>query len=399
MRISTTWMQQQAVNSMLDRQVDLAATQQQVATGKRILAPSDDPAGSARALDLAHFDATNTQYTRNIDAASGRLAMEEQALAAAGDVLQRVRDLAIQGNNATQTNETRHDIALELRQRLDQMVQIANSRDANGEYLFAGNATRTQPFVQSPAGVAYAGDQGQRRVATAPGETTATGDPGSDVFQLVPTGNGTFAVAAAAGNAGTAVVGATQVSDISAWDGGTYSIQFTAPDTWQVLDGGGATVASGSYAGNGTIAFKGVQVAISGTPAAGDSFQVAPSATRDVFATLRDLADALDTPVANDHDRAALNERVNRALENLDQASGRAVEVRARVGARMNALDQQKTVNAGVGVQVKATLSGIQDLDYASAVSKLNLQLLGLQASQQAFVKVQGLSLFDYLRN
>ncbi|HEX7111063.1 MAG TPA: flagellar hook-associated protein FlgL [Mizugakiibacter sp.] len=397
MRISTTWMQQQAVNAMLDRQADLATTQQQIATGKRILAPSDDPAGSARALDLTHFDAANTQYTRNIDAANSRLALEEQALASAGDVLQRVRELTVQGANATQTNDTRHDIALELRQRLDQLVQIANSRDANGEYLFAGNATRTQPFVRSPAGVAYAGDQGQRSVATAPGETTATGDPGSDVFQRIPTGNGTFAVTAAAGNTGTAVVGATQVADSAAWDGGSYDIQFTAPDAWQVLDGGGAVIASGSYGGDDTIAFKGVQVSISGTPAAGDSFQVAPSTTHDVFATIEDIADALDAPVNNATDRAAMNERLNRGLEDLDQASGRMVEVRARVGARMNALDQQKTVNAGIGVQVKATLSGIQDLDYASAVSRLNLQMLGLQASQQAFVKVQGLSLFNYL--
>jgi flagellar hook-associated protein 3 FlgL len=282
---------------------------------------------------------------------------------------------------------------------MNQLVQIGNSQDANGDYLFSGFSSRTQPFVQTAGAVAYAGDQGQRVISVAPGETIATGDAGSAVFQQIPSGNGTFAVAANATNTGTLVAGATTVTNLSAWDGGTYSIQFTAPDTYQVLDSSNAVVSSGSYSGDaGTIAFKGVQIDLTGTPKTGDTYSVGPSTTRDVFATIKDIADALDTPVANGTDLAALNERINRALDNLDQASSRLLETQAGIGARMNVLDQQKTVNAGTAVQLKATLSGVQDIDYASAASRLSQQSISLQAAQQSFVKVQGLSLFNFLR-
>jgi flagellar hook-associated protein 3 FlgL len=71
--------------------------------------------------------------------------------------------------------------------------------------------------------------------------------------------------------------------------------------------------------------------------------------------------------------------------------------VRAKVGARLNALDTQKEISEELILQSEKTLSGIQDLDYAEAISSLNLQLVGLQASQQAFTRIQNLSLFNYL--
>jgi flagellar hook-associated protein 3 FlgL len=399
MRISTAWMHQQSINSMFAQQTSLAHTQLQLSSQRRILTPADDPAGSARAVDLNSFINANTQFQRNIDFANSRLAMEEQSLGAAGDVLTRIRELTLQAANASQTNETRGDIAKELRQRLEQLVQIANSRDGNGEYIFSGNATRTQPFSQGAGGVSYVGDQGTRALEIAPGQTVATNDPGSVVFQQIPTGNGYFEVGAAAGNAGTLVAGATQMTDIGAWNRASYQINFTSPTTYEVRDAANALVSSGAYDPAGTtVAFNGVQVAFSGAAVAGDSYQVAPSGSRDMFATIEAIARALETPASNEHDRAVLLDTLNRGLENIDQASTRLIDTRAGVGARMNTLDQQASINESVGIQVKATLSGIEDLDYASAIAKLNLQMLSLQAAQQTYVKVQGLSLFNYLR-
>lgn len=399
MRISTSWMHQQAVNSMLDQQSALAHTQLQVSSQRSVLTPADDPSGSARAIDLNSFINANAQFRRNIDFANGRLAMEEQSLTSAGEVLTRIRELTVQAANGARGDDSRGDIAKELRQRLQQLVQIANGRDGNGEYIFAGNATRTQPFAQGPGGVSYAGDQGTRALEIAPGQTVATNDPGSLVFQQIPTGNGYFEVGAAAGNAGTLVAGATRMTDIGAWNRGTYSISFTSPTTYEVRDATNALVDSGAYAAAGTtIAFNGVQVTFSGAPATGDSYQLAPSGSRDMFATIEAIARALETPTGNEQARAALFDTLNRGLDNIDQASARLIDVRAGVGARMNTLDGQAAINESLGVQVKATLSGIEDLDYASAIAQLNMQMLGLQAAQQAYVKVQGLTLFNYLK-
>ena len=398
MRISTFWMQQSAVNAMLDQQAQVAHTQLEVATGKRILSPSDDPAGASRALDLTHASAANAQYQRNIDAVDSRLGNEDQTLSSVTDVLQRVRTLALEGANGTLSDGDRKNLATEIRQRLAQLVQLANTKDANGEYIFAGNATRTQPSVQNGSGVAYVGDQGQRAIAIAPGQTVATGDPGSDVFQNIPAGNGTFDIAASPTNTGTLVSGATSVSDLSQWDGGSYQIRFTAANAYEVVDASNAVVSSGSYTSGDTISFRGVQVGFTGTPAVGDSYSVGPSTGKDMFSTLSDIADALESPSFTPHDASVITDRIGRAVQNLDQASDRIVDVRARIGARLNTADDQANLNSGIGVDLKAQLSKVQDADYSTAVSTLNLQMTGLQAAQAAYVKVQGLSLFNYLK-
>jgi flagellar hook-associated protein 3 FlgL len=398
MRISTFWMQQSAVNAMLDQQAGIAHTELEVSTGRRILSPSDDPAGASRALSLTHADAANTQYQRNIDSASAKLANEDQTLSSVSDLLDRVRTLALEGQNGTLDAGDRKNIATEIRERLSQLVALANTKDANGEYIFAGNATRTQPFVQGAGGVTYAGDQGQRSIAIAPGQTIATGDPGSDIFQMIPGGNGTFQIAASPTNAGTLVSGATSVGDMSQWDGGSYQIEFTAPDQYQVVDASNTVVASGSYASGDTISFRGVEIGFTGVPVAGDSYSVGPSTAKDMFSTLSDIADALESPGFTPHDAAVIHDRIGRAIENIDRASDRIVDVRARIGARLNRTDDQSNLNAGVGVDLKSALSKVQDTDYASAVSRLNLQMTGLQAAQAAYVKTQGLSLFNYLK-
>lgn len=398
MRVSTSWMQQQSVNTMLEQQGGMSELQTQLGTGKRINQPSDDPVGAANALELGHLAADTAQYQRNIASANGRLGLEEQSLASAGNVLGRVRTLLLQAANDTQTDETRSDIAAEMVQLRQQLLGQANSKDSQGDYIFAGNRTGAAPFVSQSGGVSYVGDDGQRMVAAGPGLQVATGDPGSAIFLRIATGNGTFAVSAAAANNGTAVAGASAVTDTAAWDGGSYSIVFTAADTYEVRDGGGAVISSGGYDASmegSSIAFRGVQVALSGVPAIGDSFAVAPSATQDVFATLDGIIGALRRPGGGD---ATMHNALNTQFANLDQAIDTLTRARAGIGARMNALDQQSALNDDLTLQYKGTLSDVQDLNYYDAASRLNLQSASLQAAQLTYSKLQNLSLFNYLK-
>ncbi|MGF6495936.1 flagellar hook-associated protein 3 FlgL [Luteibacter sp. 621] len=398
MRISTSWQQQQSVNQMLNRQYELSQTQLALGNGKAIQNPSDNPAAAARVVDVSSASAQNDQYTRNINMATTRLSVEEQSLSNASDILDRIRTLALEGNNGTQTDESRKSIATELRQTLQQLVSLANTKDGQGEYIFAGNSTSSQPFTQSGLGVTYSGDQGQRMVAAGAGLQVATGDSGDDVFMSIKGGNGTFQTAAGSTNTGTAVVGSTSVTDSSAWTGGSYTITFTDASTYEVHDAAdptGPAISTGTYTGDsGVINFNGAQLNVTGTPAAGDTFSVSPSSSQDVFSTVANLITAFETPGGG----AALNNTVNAQLQNLDQAAGSLLNTRTQIGARMNTLDSQTDMGADMKLQYADTLSGLQDLDYASAASKFSQQQSALDAAQQAYVKMQNLSLFNYLK-
>jgi flagellar hook-associated protein 3 FlgL len=395
MRISTSWMQQSAINDILDRQSALAVTQAHISSGKRILNPSDDPVGAAQVLNLQHVQAANQQYQRNIDSANTRLGLETSALDQVTSILQRVRTLALQGTNGTETSSDRGAVATELRQLFSQLVQTANSSDAQGDALFAGNATHTTPFVQgSGFSVSYAGDNGQRMVAAAPGMQVATGDPGGNVFMDIPAGNGRFVVNANPGNTGSVVVGANSVVDTSAYMPGNYTVTFTAPDQWEATDASGTVVGSGSYDGSTSITFNGMQIQLDGQPAAGDMLTVQSGASQDMFTTIGNLIDTFENMPAG----AESSNVVNRQIEGIDQALQGVSGVQASVGARINTLDQQKTSEGDLGVQYQGQISNLQDLDMASAIGQLNLQTVALQAAQQTYTQVQGMSLFDYLR-
>ena len=162
-------MQQQSLNVILRQQSGLAKTQLQVATGQRLLSSADDPVGAQRAVKLEQSIGKLEQYSTNGQLAIGRLSVVDSKLAAAGDVIQRVRELVIQASNATQTTETRRLIATEIRELNAELLDISNSENGQGEYMFAGSKTDTRPFARDSAGVSYSGDQIQRKLQIADG--------------------------------------------------------------------------------------------------------------------------------------------------------------------------------------------------------------------------------------
>ena len=397
MRIATTTLLRQGVDAMQRLQTTLARTQQQISSGRRIVSPSDDPVGAAHVLELTRGLEETAQYQRNGEIARNRLSLEEESLLGVGNILQRTRELALQANNASQSDETRAFMAVELREMQEQLVQIANTQDAAGQYLFAGYQTRTEPFVRNAAGFQYVGDQGQRLVQIGQGRQVADGDPGSEVFQMIRVGNGVFSTAPGAANTGTGVIGTGTVVDPAALVPDVYSVNFVTPTDFEVRDSGGGLVMNGVYVDGDAISFNGMQFEISGQPAAGDTFTVAPAVNQDMFTTLENLASALESQTLNDTGRARLHNDINDGIANLDRAIGQVLEIRTRVGTRLSTLESQRDLNQGIELQLSQTLSVVQDLDYAEALTSLNQQLATLEAAQQTFVRVQGLSLFNSL--
>lgn len=397
-RISTMGMYDQGLAALLARQSEAARTQLQLASNSRLLSAKDDPVGAGVAVVLDRASAALERYAGNANVLANRLNLEESALVSVGDRLSRIKELALEASNDTQSAESRAAIAAELRQQYDGLIAAANAGDGTGRYLFGGSQDAAPPFAATAGGVGYAGDQAQRRIEIAPDVAVADTDPGSEAFLRIRTGNGTFAARAAAGNAGTAVLVSAALADPAAWDGGSYRVTFDGAGNYQVLDAGGATVAGGAYVAGTAIAFRGVQLTLDGAPAAGDAFSVQPAPAQDLFATVKALVDAASAPGTTASGRAAQRNAFYAAIEDLDQARDHVLNVCAGVGARLAAIDQAAGEREAQSASLKSTLSGLRDLDYAEAASRLSMQLTALQAAQQTFQRVQGSSLFDFLR-
>ena len=184
MRISTSWAQQTAVNSILDQQSRLNQTQMQLSTGKKILTPSDDPVAAARSLDLNQGIKQTEQYQSNINVARQRLGLEDGVLQNATEVLHKIKELGVQGLNATNSPSDRIIIATEMESLNEHLVSLANTRNANGEYLFSGFKSATPAFSKNTVtgGYTYAGDSNQRTLQIGENRQIADGDPGTNVF-------------------------------------------------------------------------------------------------------------------------------------------------------------------------------------------------------------------------
>jgi flagellar hook-associated protein 3 FlgL len=403
MRISTLQIYERGVNAIDTQQSALSRTQQQIALGKRIGTPSDDPIGAAQSLTLNQAKDRIAQYASNIDAAKDALAQDDSVLGQVTDLLQSVRTLAINAGNSGLNDKDRASLATEASGRLQELLGLVNLQDGDGRYLFSGFSSNTQPFVTSPSGaVTYNGDQGQRTLDVAPGRTVPIAYNGSAVFEAVRTGNGSFSALAGGANAGTGVIGGATVTNPSVLPGDTYRLQFSVSGgvtTYDVVDTTtSATVSSGNpFTSGATISVAGMQVSIAGAPAAGDQFTLAPGASQSVFQTLQNLIAALGTPATGAAGSTRLQNDLNRSVLDIDQALDHILSTRADAGATLRELDALSTGNDDRNLQLDTSLSRLNDLDYNKALSDYARQQLSLDAAQKSFAKVSGLSLFDYL--
>lgn len=397
MRVSTSGAFASGLSAMQRLQAALDQTHRQISSGRRILTPSQDPLAASRALEIRESIGRLDQFDRNAGVANSRLAQEESSLGSVNNVLQRVRELTLQANNATQSIESRRLIAVEMRQRLDQLVQIANQKDGSGNYLFSGNLDSTTPVTRTGATFTYNGDQGQRFIQIGEGRQVADGDSGAAVFFNIRNGNGNFVTAPQPGNVGSGVLGPGSVTDPSVWDQGQYTVRFVDPGNYEVLDSAAAVIASGTFEDGDTLAFRGIEFSLDGAPAAGDEFTASPSRYQDVFSVIDELATALEQSGSGPAATASLGNSVNTGLQNIDQAIGNILDVRVAVGSRLTAIESQIDSNGAFKLTYQETLASIEDLDYAEALSRLSLQASTLEAAQQSFIRTQSLSLFNYL--
>ena len=396
--ISTLTFRTNALDAMEALTAAISNTQEQLSTGKSIQTAADNPTGMAQVNQLNMELSASKQYVTNGNLASGNLNLENQALTDATNLLQSARDLAVEANNASLSSTQRQDIATQLTQQLQQLVAIGNRTDSSGNYLFGGHAAGTQPFVQNGSSVSYAGADQVSQVQISENQRISAGDTGSSVFMNLAAGNGTFTAAAGATNTGTASVGPGTVTDPSQWQANkdTYTITFTDATDFKVTNSSSGTVTTGTYdpTTGGTISFNGIQVTLSGNPATGDTFTVAPAGQSSAFATLSGLITTLTSPTLNSGQTAT---QISQSLEQIDSALNNLGNVQASVGGRLNAVTASQSTAQSQQTNLQTSISGIADTDYAAATTQLSSEEVALQAAEESYASLSKLSLFNYV--
>lgn len=303
MRISSQQIFSGGVNRLQDLNTQLQKTQQQISTGKRVINPSDDPVAAARILKLNQEKSQIDQFQRGIDLAENRLQQEESTLGDITDVIQRVRELTVQAGNGALSPEDRKSVASELRERLDQLGSMANTRDASGEYIFSGYKGNTQAFEKNVSGSwVYQGDEGQRQLEIDVGVNVAISDDGKGLFVDVPSGKPTFFAEASSGNTSNppARISSGMMLDQAVFDSvypddlivevdataGTYTV--TNRST-----GADLTPANNAYTSGDSIKVAGIQFEISGA-ADGDKFLIKTAEKQSMFSTVEKLIYGLE---------------------------------------------------------------------------------------------------------
>ena len=386
MRISTSMLYQTGVNTIQKKTAEMLNTQQQVATGRRIVAPSDDPIASARALEVTQAQGMNLTFQTNQGYAKDSLGLLENKLSAVEEIIIHTRTRAVEAGNGSYSPSELASIAIDVRANFDAMLSLANSQNGNGEYMFSGYQADVQPFTGNIDGVTFQGDQGERTLQVSPSRIMSVSNSGSEVFNDVRAPLGEFFAVPGAPNGGTGHIADAQTTGAYngtrysiAWDGTNYNV--TNLDT-------AAPVVSQP---GPTLTFDAIQLEMGGTPSVGDVFDVGPSAN--VFNMFTNMVRALENPSAT----SGVIGAVAQAITGMEQSLDQVLTVRASVGSRMSEVGSLEDVASDLNVQYTETLSRLQDVDYAEAVSNLTLQQTYLQASQQSFMRITNLSLFNYL--
>lgn len=445
MRISTNQIYDAGSLNIQRNQASLFKIQNQLSTGRRVLTPEDDPVAAAQALLVTQAKEMNAQQTTNQGNAESQLGLVDSQLSSLVNLIQNVRDRVIQAGNSTLSASDRQSIATELEARFGELLGIANAQNGSGDYLFSGYQGSTKPFAinaslsvvppATTAPVGYYGDDGERLLQVASSRLMPVNVAGSDVFMNAKQGNGTFVVKtgdniAGGINQGSATADSGSVLDLQKWQTAVNSFAWSnsanpavqvrfavaaGVTTYQLYDvsvpaspvaissataytpGQAIPIASTNPPAASATNF-GSQFVVQGAPADGDTFSVTPSTNQSLFQTMQSLIGILKSPVGSaTYTTSQFTNDLGRQLANLDQAMDNVGQVQATVGTRLRELESLGETASDLNLQYQTTLSDLQDLDYAEAISNFAMQQTYLEAAQKSFAQISGLSLFNYL--
>ena len=405
MKISTTLSFQRSLDSMQETQAQVAQTREQLASGKAIVRPSDDTMKVSSIENLDRAITKEETYQVMMGQLKDRYQLEETALTNGSDLLVRIKELALQGANATLSAKDREIIAVEVKGLRDELLSIANSRDEHGNSVFAGGNSEVTAFqTQTDGSVVYKGDARQTLVSV------------SDSRQLGKNRNGLDVFASAERNvAGTPATFTVSVADLTTFNSvqtlsdGTTSIGLDHSGTGAPLDTqdlltditGHANYDKFAYTvslsgsnlvftakANGPVTTAAQPTLGAMTVTAGDVGAADTVVGVGFFATLDDFVAGLQS------DDTA---HIQRALGEVTQLHDGLALAIGKIGSEIQSVETQIDINADTRLRLQGMLSNTEDLDYAAAITRFNQEMTRLEATQTSFAQVSRLSLFEYL--
>ncbi len=411
MQISTNQFLLGSLGDLLAQQSNVNQLNTEIATGQTMLDATSDPAGAGEALGLASAVNRLTYDANNAQAATQEIQSGLGVLQQISTVLDQLRQTALQGANPGNSAATTDALVTTAQSALQQLVQLANSQDADGRYIFAGSETNSAPFTTLPNGqVAFTGDGGTNTIEVAPSLTLPVSISGQGIFSNIPTGANGVSVTAAASNtanAYAAVQGVTSISQLAAEKlaGTQFQIAFSAAAggglDYTVTSGVGSpgsasfaasssTVATGSYTAGADLQFGGLDIAITGTPAAGDQFVVEPAGTSSLFQTVQGLISALGSGSSDP-------QQIENAIANIEDAQNSVQTAQATLSSSLAEIQGVQGADNTLGTNDQAQLTNLQSANLPQVLANYSEGVTALQAAELAFSKIQNLSLFSFI--
>ncbi|MDP5292285.1 flagellar hook-associated protein FlgL [Oceanimonas sp. CHS3-5] len=409
MRVASFQFIQRNLNNISGRTSEANQQLGQMSSGKRVEHASDDPVAANGILNYKQELRKLDQYQNNINLAENRLRREEWALSSAETLTQQVKEIMLGANNGSITQLERDAYKEELQSRIDEMLDLANTQDEFGQYIFGGFQTDSSPFVRQPDGtVTYGGDGGERNMVVGDKVRVGINHSGEMVFGSVPNPKGDFTVEYDVDNQGTLTVEHANIKTKGDFhDGHPYELAFTdnagsieVSATYKDENGLTQTMPAQPYVPGQPIEFDGVEIVIKGEAKAGDEItlrsDVKDGTGEDKLNVFDVLNRAKDWLEDDGHNSAGQSEMTD-ILGELDAVANHLTRVRADTGNRMQRIENQQLTHEDMGLTLNKLRSGMEDLDYAKATGEFSQTMVALQATQSMFGKVQNMSLFNYI--
>lgn len=400
---------------------EIAELQSRISSGKNDPRPSADPMRAAKLSAVTEQRGAIARFSDNVALASDRLAQADIAMGGVADIIRSFQQIAIQAANDTLTAEGYAGLRAEAVALRTALMTSANSTDTMGLPLFAGFGS-AEPFVETPDGIAYRGDGGRPTLRLTETAMLPTGLNGADVFMSVPTDTGnarslfamvddliaTLTLPLLPSRPHHTVDQRGLFTPAATRDPVTLSFDLTGPlgtvrIEAEVMKGAPEAMLSALNAaapqtgitarlspdGQGFILDSAGDIRISGI--------AQPQAGRNPVGTFV----SLDTDYLPNRTGVSLRPEAlssSRMVGAFGDAVAHVAAQRAEVGALARLAEDHGKVLADRKLRIDQAIAGLEDLDVAAAITRLQQALLTEQAAQQSFVKINGTSLFDYLR-
>ncbi len=394
-RISSFHNYQSVQNDLRRQENKVHHNQEQLASGKKLLKPSDDPLAAHYVQNIGQQQEQLKQYMSSIVLVRNRLENHEVNIANAEAFADESKRLTMEMINGAFSVEDRQAKKRELEEIANNFLNLVNSQDESGNYVFAGTKPKSQPFYRDKDGsVQYAGDDYQRKMKVSSMLEMPMNDPGNNLFMEIPNPFGDYQPDYDLKSGSELLLGKAINTDTE--DAASYRVTFVDMNNGKFgyqLERNGRVVDAEEFSPGKGIEYKGLKVQVKGQITPGDSIGIEKRESFSIFDTFKHAMSWSDKSVSDTSATAKLHQMT----EEFQAAFIHLNKARTDVGARLNTLDIQEQNHEDFNLSLAKARSNFEDLDYSKAVIEFSENSRALQASQQAFGKTKDLTLFNYI--